>query len=388
MRVHRLVGAQAHHPERVGDLAVRVDLALRRGAVAGADGRGGAVALQVGELRLGQVGLAADAVHDLEVLDAGGQGDHLQPVQPGLSLVDLADPAQGAERQRGIAQPGVAVVPVAGAADALGQRGRGGGDDRAGRLVLQALQRERRALDDLGAGRREVQPGAPLAPVGDGAVQGVREVRRAGAVEGQREAVDVALDDRPPLAGALHAVGDDRVAVGELADEPAEPALPGDGAVLAVVGAWVADDLDLDGAADALEAAAHRLARADVQPVGQADGARRRGERRLDDVGLRQVAALDGDVADRPDAPGAAALRVQQRGEDRRAVEARPAEPVDRPVGRDECRRSAVGEEGVVADRGVAGGVARGSQIAWNRGRERRAKHPMDAPLRQPDAHE
>ena len=182
-------------------------------------------------------------------------------------------------------------------------------------------------------------------------------------------------DDRPPLAGALHAVGDDRVAVGELADEPAEPALPGDGAVLAVVGAWVADDLDLDGAADALEAAAHRLARADVQPVGQADGAGRRGERRLDDVGLRQVAALDGDVADRPDAPGAAALRVQQRGEDRRAVEARPAEPVDRPVGRDECRRSAVGEEGVVADRGVAGGVARGSQIAWNRGRERRAKH-------------
>ena len=220
------------------------------------------------------------------------------------------------------------------------------------------------------------RPGAPLAPVGDGAVQGVREVRRAGAVERQREAVDVALDDRAPLAGALHAVGDDRVAVGELADEPAEPALPGDGAVLAVVGARVADDLDLDGAADALEAAAHRLARADVQPVGEADGARRRGERRLDDVGLRQVAALDGDVADRPDAPGAAALRVQQRGEDRRAVEARPAEPVDRPVGRDECRRSAVGEEGVVADRGVAGGVARGSQIAWNRGRERSGEAP------------
>ena len=256
------------------------------------------------------------------------------------------------------------------------------------RLVLQALQGERRALDDLRAGRREVQPGAPLAPVGDGAVQGVREIRRAGPVEGQREAVDVACGDRPALAGALDAVGDDRVAVGELADEPAEPALPGDGTVRAVVRPRVADDLDLDGAADALEAAAHRLARADVQPVGQADDAGRRGERRLHDVGLRQVAALDGDVADGPDAPGAAALRVQQRAEDRRAVEARPAEPVDRPVGRDERRRAAVREEGVVADRGVAGGVARGSQIAWNRGREDLAKHKEDAPLRHPDAHE
>jgi hypothetical protein len=233
-----------------------------------------------------------------------------------------------------------------------------------------------------------VQPGAPLAPVGGRAVQGVREVRRARAVQGERDAVDVAGADDAALVQALQAVGDHRVAVRQLADEPAQPPLPVDGAVLTVVGARVAGDLDLDVPGHALQAPAERLARAHVQPVGEADGALARDEGRLHDVGLRHVAALDGEVADGADPPGAAALGVEDRAEDRWAVEAGPAEPVDRPVGGDERRRPAVGEEAVVADRGVAGGVARGSQIAGNRDRESRPKHPLDAEVRLPDPHE
>ncbi len=46
-----------------------------------------------------------------------------------------------------------------------------------------------------------------------------------------------------------------------------------------------------------------------------------------------------------------AGLAVEQAAEHARRVEARDAEPVDRPVGRDERARVAVGEERVVGDR-------------------------------------
>ena len=56
-----------------------------------------------------------------------------QPVHEGLGLLGEAEPQQGVEGEGGVADPGVAVVPVAPAADALGQAGGRGGDDRAGR---------------------------------------------------------------------------------------------------------------------------------------------------------------------------------------------------------------------------------------------------------------
>ena len=53
---------------------------------------------------------------------------------------------QRLQRERRVAHPGVAVVPVALAAGRLGQRGRRRRDRRAGRHVRQALDRQRRAL--------------------------------------------------------------------------------------------------------------------------------------------------------------------------------------------------------------------------------------------------
>ena len=66
---------------------------------------------------------------------------------------------------------------------------------------------------------------------------------------------------------------------------------------------------------------------------------------RLEDVGAREVALGGGPLALRADRPGAAPLRVEQRGEDAAAVEPGQAAPVDRrrrarPAPRSACRRS------------------------------------------------
>ena len=73
-------------------------------------------------------------------------------------LVGVAGPDQRLEGERGVAQPAVAVVPVALAAEVLGQRRRGRGDDAAGLLVGEQPQRQQRAVHDVGV--RDVRAGA------------------------------------------------------------------------------------------------------------------------------------------------------------------------------------------------------------------------------------
>ena len=117
--------------------------------------------------------LAADPVHDLEraVLDppAGGARHERDEV---LGLVGARADVQRLEREARVPDPRVAVVPVALAADVLGQRRGGRGDDRARGPVRQALQHPRaephevavRALVDVVLGL----PRAPgLGRVGD-----------------------------------------------------------------------------------------------------------------------------------------------------------------------------------------------------------------------------
>ena len=120
--------------QRVEQLAVDVELGLAPGAVADADRGRVAPAAQVGQLALGEVVLAADPVHDLQRAlarpSAGRAGHERDEV---LGLVRAGADVQRLERQAGVADPGVAVVPVALAADRLGQRGGRRGDDRAGR---------------------------------------------------------------------------------------------------------------------------------------------------------------------------------------------------------------------------------------------------------------
>ena len=80
-------------------------------------------------------------------------------------LLVEAERMQGPESEGGVADPAVAVVPVAFAAGALRQRGGGSGDDRPGGGVGEALEDERRALQvDPPGVVGEVAVAQPVAP--------------------------------------------------------------------------------------------------------------------------------------------------------------------------------------------------------------------------------
>ncbi len=71
-------------------------------------------------------------------------------------------------------------------------------------------------------------------------------------------------------------------------------------------------------------------------------------EAREQDVGVGQVELLAALVRDGPEPEASALLVVQDGAEDRRRVERRQAEPVDRPVHPDERRRVEVADDTVV----------------------------------------
>src|SRR5262249_932621 len=66
---------------------------------------------------------------------------------PRGGLTEVARIHHREQRQRRIAKPAIAVVPVSYSADLLGQRRRGRGDDSAGRPVRERLERENGAND-------------------------------------------------------------------------------------------------------------------------------------------------------------------------------------------------------------------------------------------------
>ncbi len=166
--VRHVVAPLGVQVDRIDDRPVDVVLALVVGAVADPHRPRVVVAAQVVERLLGQVALAADAVHDLQraVLVAVEVDDELHEV---VGLPVEPERVERVEGERGVAHPGVAVVPVALATRRLGQRCRQRRDQRAGRRVGEALQRQRRALQVarppvVG----ELAVGQPRAPVVEG----------------------------------------------------------------------------------------------------------------------------------------------------------------------------------------------------------------------------
>ena len=132
----------ASRRRRAEQLPVDVDLLLVPGAVAHPDRPAVPPAAQVGERPLGQVVLAADAEHDLQRLvrpDAARAGGGHEGEEV-LGLVRAGRHPERLHGEAGVADPGVAVVPVPFPAHALRQRRRPGGDDRAAGLVGQAVQ--------------------------------------------------------------------------------------------------------------------------------------------------------------------------------------------------------------------------------------------------------
>ena len=229
----------------VHQLAVDVELQLAVGGVADPHRARAAIALQVRQLLLDQIGPAVDAVHQLQgtvasglvLVPAGGQPVH----EPGR-LLGEADPHQGVQGEGGVAHPGVAVVPVPHAADALGQAGGRRGDDGPGRLVGQQLERQGRALHDLAPAAVVGAVGQPALPVRDGLPEPLLRLVGAGAVADVVAGVELAQDEGRALSLAQDEIGQHAVAIPPQRDRGSQPqaqprsveagALLGDGRVV------------------------------------------------------------------------------------------------------------------------------------------------------------
>ena len=182
-----------------GDLAVHVELELLGRRVADPDRPRALVARQVRQLELDQAPLAADAVHDL---DRGGIAgpDAQQVVAVRHRLVRVAGVEQRLQREHRVAQPGVAVVPVAHAADLLRQRRRRRRDHRAGLLGGHRLERDQRREHLVAVVALVAAATAPLAPPRLRPRErrvGVLDRRRllVGEMPGQRQALAAARGD-------------------------------------------------------------------------------------------------------------------------------------------------------------------------------------------------
>ncbi len=332
----------------------------------------------------GEIGLTPDPVHDLEVPRArlAARAQCLDQEGEVLERLPLeAEVVQRPEHERGVADPGVAVVPVALAARRLRERGRPGGHDRPGRRVAQRLQRERAPLDVGAPGvvgdGGQCEPVAPVLLGGGELLQGLGLGGRAVALPREREPGRLALLERGATVGARPEDPESeapREVEGEVARANGDPLVPavvvgplaGSGAVVEL-GDAVRLHLDPSAATrgDAQQRAlAHRVA--GNPPIALTALVGRRGPhdeqvvhdqppgRRvpggLEHVRAGHVPALVGDVDAGGPEPEQAGRAIEQRPEEARRVGAGQAEPLHRPVGGDERAHLAVGQERVVGD--------------------------------------
>ena len=369
--------------DRVQHRAPHVVLALVVGAVADPHGAGVVVAREVVERLLEQLALALDAVHHLQVVGLGGV---LHEVEVVVGLPLEAERVQAPQHERAVANPGVAVVPVADAAGGLGQAGRRRRDHRAGRAVAEALQREGAALQVLAPGVvGEVAVGEPLVPVVGGLDQpvvGVLVGLRAGMVgERERHERGVAVAERADRAHARALESDAQVGRQVQLGRPAlrgrrRLAVAAAGVLPLRVAAAVVEDrvalqLDLDRAVDAADRAQQDVVgvvvgrraavgaaallgvvpRADEQHVADDQPAAAGAPARLQDHRAGQIATRGRDHRVRRTEPERPRVAVQQRAEHARAVVAGQAHPLDRAAGSDQRAGLAVRQEAVVRDR-------------------------------------
>src|SRR5437762_9225273 len=140
------------------------------------------VALEVRQGLLGEPVATVDPVHDLE----GAVGlellaARLHPAHEGGRLLGEAEAHEAVEREGGVADPGVAIVPVPLAAELLGKPEGGGRDDGAVRPRGEELEGQRGAVDHLTPAALVGGATEPPAPEVEGALEGVRDVVGRGA---------------------------------------------------------------------------------------------------------------------------------------------------------------------------------------------------------------
>ncbi len=333
------------------------------------------------QLPFGEVPFAADAEHDLQVSAAveraGRGGGHV--VEELIGLVGAGRDPQGFDREGSVADPGVAVVPVAGAAHHLGQRSGGRRADRAGRREGERLEHPSAVVHQVSprthVGLVEVRPRLPrrhgvvqpgvdlgLAPDPGRARVGPRRV-----VKGEARALAAAelepARDRRLIDGQGHRRRDDQYVI---AGGRGQPTVDGVelGMDQSVLGPRDVLQAQLDFSFDARRTPKQKMrctlaelmaavAVAHRQRVDDDDRARRRAGGRLQHHGAVQVTASHLRRARGPDRPVAGCV-TEQATEDRGTVEAGEAQPVDRSVPAHQCRAVSIRKERIVGDRSHA----------------------------------
>ncbi len=310
----------------------------------------------------------------------------MDEVEEVVGLPVEAERVEAPQHERGVADPRVAVVPVALAARRLGQRRGGRRAHRPGRRVGQPLQRQRAALQ-VGpprvVGKRAVRK--PLVPVVGGAHQPLVGVLvalgPAVLAPGQRHVGEVAVVHRGarPCARAL----EPQPQVGRQRQLEVEVLRRGHRLVVAAVGVVPLDlpapvvhhrhavEVDLDLAVDAAQhpqqhvvgvvvggrapvrvrALVLVMPGADQQHVAHDHPAGARSPRRLQHHRAGEVAAPGGDRLVGRAEPEAARVAIEQRAEHRRAVHPRHAHPFDVAARRHQRRALGVRKECELGDR-------------------------------------
>ena len=191
------VAGVGEEPGGVEHPAVAVELVLAGGAVADPHGAAVGVAGPAVELGFGWSGPTVEGEQHREAGSGQAAGVE-QPGEEGAGLLRLAGGEEGGDPDGGVAGPGVAVVPVAAAADPLGQRGGRGGDRGARRRVGEQLQRHAGCAPRRRDGRSTSMPAAQARQPASSrassaaATAGGHDDQRAAAGGGERRSSPVA----------------------------------------------------------------------------------------------------------------------------------------------------------------------------------------------------
>ena len=332
----------------VEDCAEDVVLALVEGTVSDPYRACSGIAGEVVESRLGQVPPTVDAVHDLHRavvvrLDVRDELHELVGLPVEVQVVERL------EREGRVSHPAVAVVPVPLAAGGLRQRRCERGDRCSRRHVREALDRQRGALDGIAphvvGDARPIEPVPPVVDGGRDAGVGVLLVRRPSEVFGPGQGAVRAVASLQGVPRAYPVPFDaEREVGGEAYGEPRArrvggvPPVVGEGpgrVRAAIVEDGLADELDLDGALEALDRPDEDVLRVVVgrrpcvrrdrvlagrrphrQRVADDDPARRRLPGRHEDVGTGLVVPRGG-MADSERAElEVPRLAIEERAED------------------------------------------------------------------------
>ena len=188
--------------DQVGDRAEDVELDLAVGRVADPDRPRAGVAGQGVDDGLGPELEPVDRVERVQPLRvaAGALDAAVDPAQQRLGLLERAEVDQRPRGHRRVAQPAVAVVPVADAAELLRQRRGRRGEDRAGRLVAEPAQRQRAAQHLLSAPCRAAAVSATQSRHGCSACACRSSIELGCAVAGSASRSAARARTRPPAA--------------------------------------------------------------------------------------------------------------------------------------------------------------------------------------------